>query len=151
MSSHDGWDECPRASVLFFLAFSPRGFLGSLWGLWPPKNSFQEHNNYQISCCSVELAGQREAEALLQAAVCSQFPGGSQGHTRQNCPPAPLDQASIPQDSLSLLSAWGIRSHTTLLHLPTEIPVMKPKHTLGAPTGKEESLAQFSLCKFIQR
>lgn len=60
--------------------FQPSWFLGSLWSLWPPRNSFQEHNN-QISCCRLEPGrtkggGGRSADPCLFT-----DPGGHPGVT----------------------------------------------------------------------
>lgn len=41
--------------------FQPLWFLSSLWSLWPPRNSFQEHNN-QISCYRLEPGRTKEVE-----------------------------------------------------------------------------------------
>lgn len=123
--------------------FQPSWFLGSLWSLWPPRNSFQEHNN-QISCCRLEpgrtKGGGGRSRRPVSVHRSWQTP---RGHIRQNHFPAPIDKAPSRTTHCPYLRPGGYAP--IVCTLPTETLAWKKAHIQALQRGGSLLLFIFPL------
>lgn len=123
--------------------FQPSWFLGSLWSLWPPRNSFQKHNN-QISCCRLEpgrtKGGRRRSRRPVSVHRSWQTPWG---HIRQNHFPAPIDKAPSRTTHCPYLRPRGYAP--IVCTLPTETLAVENSIHPGPATRRKSPLFVFPL------
>lgn len=126
--------------------FQPSWFLGSLWSLWPPRNSFQEHNN-QISCCRLEPGRTKGGGGRSRRPVSVHRSWRTpRGHVRRNRLPAPFDKAPSLTTHCPYLRPGGYAPK--VFTLPREILAVENTHP-GPATRREPPLVHLSSSVFL--